>query len=1185
MRVTSAWPSPSNGLMHTRPWRSSPLAGPVLSTLPPVIPEAPEESYENDLDGPDTAQGLPRVRPPSSSTIASQTGSLSASASGYGSRNASGSASALALADGEASTSSVSLVASTNANGTSSSQGHSSSQSHSVRPVRLTKPYGRRPSSSQGDLTPSKKTSIAPPPRARTLSHGNSRSASFSVRPLALSPTIPQAYSRSSPRPTSPDSDANNAKQPPSNSRDPDSNWMSSSPFGPAQTPKFSRLAMASPAVVMPLSAKEYRKRKAKEFLGKGKDKDAPTSSNRVTFIDNAISALQSSNGVPAVKVSPPPSGDVHPAPSSPGDHTSDRRTQPQPQVDHPPFPQTSMSPRPSSSKQKRPRSRPNTPPRPSPLAAHPPISPKSSAGTFYSFVSTSDDDTPRPQGLDDSNVVPSARPRPRRRKSHPDRLSNGARLSLLEAMNRLSQEDASLNRLSVISPTDGKRFSVASQASGHTLFYDVEPEGEQGQATGVDGEGNGDPSKDEDGPRTPVLHTQSLEDLSSTLTRTGIEVAKPNGDEILSEDGRKAKRNVRTVRISDTVEVSPPPVTRRRKLTKRGLGSARASTPVVGTEPAPVRIVKETTVPTQTQPQRQTQERRTSLLPWKSKGSSDRKGVAGVSSVVAAGESTALTPTKGLVHPNESTAPAPVSPSPSPIPNRSSHVDSLPKPKSNATPPKRTILDTPASTPTPTTVPSPEPESFRSSSPPKGRRYTFSFLSSPTFRRPKREKSNTAPPRVEQGPVQSPKGIFKGSVVSIERTRTDSTSTSICTITQGSQSTLVPSSPVVYDLTTLASSGGLSGSMRGSKSSVPMLRRLNAQEVTIEGVPPQSEWEGRDDSTPSLITNGSTETTSSSPRTPSYPRIVGAGESFVPRPSGLKESYIDTFEEDSEDSSEGGRTSRCMHRKPEPGPLARSGTGWGDISEEDERHLRPNPRPGSRPGTASSTLTTATETSGSYLSFSTIPASTTSSDLTSRSESPSPVGGNKRDRDRAVSVAQSDSDGGEDVHMCTSCGHRPMSPVSSHSFSPSLVYDPDLEGMHPMFTVPLVTVPVSALGMYLTPAKANQAQSSNHVHFNAVTTTTTVAIATNDMVITTPSSMPPPQQVKKRHRPQTAPVDMGDAALKFIEEAKAMRAREGGVDLDALIRSDRDRDRPTKPKAGESKFKVALKGLLKWNA
>ena len=1185
-------PPPPSGLMYTRPWRSSPLAGPAFSTLPPIISESSED--EQDLVALESARELVQSRSPSSLSVVSM---VSASASGYGSRNASGSASALVLVEGEASTSSISLPPSTSAHGTgtSSSQGHGNSQTHSThRPARLSKSWGRRASSSHEDASPKNvsEVSLTPPPRARTVSRGHSRPASLPGHTVVPSPTIPPTYSGAS-------SESNNAKQPPSISRDPSSNWMSSTPFGPATTPKFSRLAMASPAVVMPLSAREYRKQKAKEALGKGKEKDTPTSSH-VPFIDNVMSAFQSPNGVPLVKVSSPPSEDVH-QPSSSGGHNPDHQSPPQPQVDHPPpepLPHASFSaqpqPRPSHP---RPRSRPNTPPRSSPLAVHPPISPKSSAGTFFSLASTPDDDsTPsfpsHPQTADipasmsspadhpnmANAVLPARpRPRPRRRKSYPDRLSNGVRPSLLEAMNRLSQESAALHHLSGLSQIDGaNRLSVASQASGHTLFYDV-----------VDMEGEGE-NENGAGQRTSVLHTQSLEDLSSTLARTGIEVARPHREGDLSgtlDEERKGKRNVRVVRISDVVEVSPPPVHRRRKLTKSRPGLARGSTQGTG-------AVKEMNTKTHIQ----SQERRASLLPWKSKGSGNSKGgvVSADAASAGAGEKSGedgplSTPTKSVIHTKETAAPTSAPLSLVPTLNGLSHVEAHSKIKSSSTSTKKT-----SDTPTPTTTPAP-PESSPSMPPRKARRYTFSFLPASTFPRPKREKSNTLPASVDLTLDQNIKIQPKEGVKGIE-SGTDSTSTSIHTITQGSESTLMHASP--------ASSVGLSGAGRGTNAAaaVPMLRRLNAQEMEMAnaGALSQSEWDGKGGSTPSLITNGSTATTSSAPRTPSFIRLSGGdGEAFVPRPSGLKESFTDTSEEDSEGVQGVGRTLRMRHRKLDQSPLACVGASGAETSGEDERvHLRsssspgllgPSPRPGSRPGTSSSTLTTATETSGSYASFSTIPASTISSSSTSRSTSPSPVTGEKRERERVVSVPQcEDRDG--NVHACTMCGH-----VVSRSTSPiSLTHDLERVEMHPMFTVPLVTVPASAVSyprsthntrlvgrdavgrrgerQFSVPLSAavgvGAKNDHNHNHMHGPVTRTT---RTNKMVSSSPN-------VRKRPRPQTAPAGTGDVAFKFIEETKA---RNVGVGVGV------GGDRVTKPKgggSGESRFKTVLKGLLRWN-
>ena len=1074
-RTVRAATAPPTSMLYTRPWRSSPLAGPGFSTLPPIISESSEElEYPS---APESVPEFPQCRSPDALSIVSQ---ASAPASTYSSRNASGSASALALSQGYASTSSISLPPSTaagaHAAGTPSPALGPMTPKTQTRPARLSKSPPRRPASAHA----SPRNTISPPPRARTLSHGHSRSASLLVHPVAPTPSIPPTYSRASQLQTEP----NTAK--PSVSRDPASNWMSSAPFGPVTTPRFSRLSMASPAVVMPLSASEYRKRKYRESHAPSKEKEAPSPASPVT-----MAAFQHPNGPPLVKVSPPPADIVQEPrspPSSSGDHP-DHRAQPEPQGDHPPpkrLPHSSLSAQPQRRlSHPRPRPRPTTPPRSSPLAAHPPISPKSSAGTFYSVTSTLGD-----EAAADTLGVPPARPRPRlRRKSYPGRLSDGARLSLSEAMNRLSQESTHINRL-----------SVASQASGQTLFYDVEPDGAHKTVHEHPHENaDGDPPRE----RTSLSLTQSLEDLSSALHRTGIELVRPHGEDGRlgdpDDDARKSKRNVRMVRISDTVEVSPAPAQRRRKLTKARPGAKE------GHVHAP------------------TLERRASLLPWKSKSGDAKGGVVSPVDEKPSEEGPLSTPTKN-VDANES-----IPPSLRPGVKGSPHIDTPAKLLFNSTPTKA-----PSETPTPTATPVPS-----DGSPSKTRRNTFSFLTAHSFRS-KREKTHSVPPGVDLGfdpahvqPNGSIKGIASG---------TDSTPTSIHTITQPNES-----SPNVYDLTTLASSGGLSGAGRGaSPATVPMLRRVTAQEMEVTGAPLPSEWDGRGASTPSLVTNRSTTTTSSVPRTPTLARHSGAGlEPFVHRPSALKESLVETSEEE----SEGVKVARvCVHRKLEQSPVARGAVTVVAVVEEDEEEqarapvrtrssaaLLHLPRAGSRPGTSSSTVTTATETetSVSYASFSTVPASSAASSTTSRSTSPTPT---------AMMGDKGRAEDGEDG--CALCGHVPALETVPASPPPAME-------MHPMFTVPLVTVPASAVyppwsGRHVSVAPAYERHpTAGHTR------------AGTDTVAATPA------KVRKR-RPQTAPAGHGDAGFTGVDEKPV---------------------RVTKPKGGESRLKAVLKGLLRWGA
>ncbi|KAG9313697.1 hypothetical protein JVU11DRAFT_6045 [Chiua virens] len=175
------------------------------------------------LTSPEPVHQFAQSRSYSSSSIASQS---SLSASPYGSKDPS----VLFLDESEASTSSVSPATSTSAHGaTSSSHGHSNSQSSSRRPARLSKSWVRRKSMAaaqeHGDASKNvTEAFVTPPARARTVSHGHSRPASFPVVPVAATTTMPPAYSRTS----QPHPESISIKQPPSVSRDPTSNWVSS---------------------------------------------------------------------------------------------------------------------------------------------------------------------------------------------------------------------------------------------------------------------------------------------------------------------------------------------------------------------------------------------------------------------------------------------------------------------------------------------------------------------------------------------------------------------------------------------------------------------------------------------------------------------------------------------------------------------------------------------------------------------------------------------------------------------------------------------------------------------------------------------------------------------------------------------------------------------------------------------
>ncbi|KAG9313699.1 hypothetical protein JVU11DRAFT_6047 [Chiua virens] len=258
------------------------------------------------------------------------------------------------------------------------------------------------------------------------------------------------------------------------------------------------------------------------------------------------------------------------------------------------------------------------------------------------------------------------------------------------------------------------------------------------------------------------------------------------------------------------------------------------------------------------------------SLLPWKSKRVEESKGGAGTAAG-AADKGANLNGTK-FVHVRVATGSTP---------SRGPVIDIGPSPHSKSES-DHTLCESPTSTPTPDPDPSTDSR--------KNRRSTFGFLSTPSFRpKREREKSSTLDFGKAGSNQHTPAHVnvkSKGIPNSVE-SGTDSTSTSIHTIAQGSQTTLVPASgsmtPPLYDLTSFASFGS---------SAVPMVRRLNSQTAGIPDEPLPNPWEPKGSSTPSLLTTGSTATSSSIPRTLT-------ASSFVPRPSALKASFTDTSEEE----------------------------------------------------------------------------------------------------------------------------------------------------------------------------------------------------------------------------------------------------------------------------------------------
>ncbi|KAF9239902.1 hypothetical protein BU15DRAFT_61812 [Melanogaster broomeanus] len=1174
-----AWPHPVPSAPmpahNSRPLRSSPLARPGFSTLPSVISESSEGSHEKVA--------------------------ASSSPSGYGteySTSGNGSASA----DGEASTSSISFSAS--ANGTASSQAHGNTQSYRPNPAPLPKSAGTVPTfdPTRGTAstfeTPGNKTSTstqlqpAPPPRARTTAYGHSRSASLptdSPYPPPQPPAIPQTYSPASSRRTSPTSSSTHVstrslnneghystiKQGPSISRDPASNWLSSSPFGPAVTPKFSRLAMASPSVVMPLSAKEYKKQKVRESYG---NKELPLPTNHVSFADEAMSRAsrplpQSSSGSPHKEMQ---SSTHIEAATSRITHPSSLETpQPRPQ---PELQRLSRTPSPLSAAVPEPGSRPHSafiqsrPSSPNKTRSGPTtpcrsqsLSPKSSSNTFFSFASSSSEDevafpskslntaAPEPSsassanGEPDLSALPPARPRPRprRRKSYPDRRSGDARLSFVDAMNRLSQE-GSIHRHSVVSQTNSmNRLSVVSQASGKTLFYEFVQSEQEGI---VNAEGEDQPMGEKTH-RTSRLHTQSLEDLSSSLARTGIEVVERDIDVQADIDSHrdgdaadmvKSKRNVRMVSISDNVGELPPPGPRRRKLTKSRPPPERDSIP-------------------------QVQERRL-LLPWMSrvKGEVDGRecGEGGLPSLTK--ERYGSSPGRGAS--SMIVNGAPPSSLSAVAEDRTSHTGSC-----------STVNSAPNDLSTPKQDDEPPSTSLH-----RVRRYTFQFIPSPSFHRATREKSKTVSD--SSIPLQAK---AKGKQGIASRFRSDSTTTVI----QSSENalTLANPSPVpssFHNPSTVTPSRSSTGKRAsGTPVFCPSSDiRYTAKDLDTVTFSRGFGTEGGD-STPSLTTCESMTTTSSRARRtpPLLDRLPT--EPFIARPSALKEFFTDS----SEDHLEGVNISdarRCTGYRSPNSVMAEKSKEDNVDSEMLHPHL--HPYSSSRPGTSSSTATTATSTS--YASFSTIPASTSSS------SSPSPSPSITKELLPNQNTPQIIEDYIE-THPCALCGH-PVPAALPDAPTSSLETGSGSE-IHPMFAVPLVTVTSSSASQVnllasTTPWCKQTSTQKRDANMNMgvasgtppVSSAAAVSVASANtgyppLPTLTPTPTPTPSSRLKRPRPQTAPLRMGDTALKFAE---AIRARDLGTRVGIKVEQRQvevEGERVVRRCGRESKWRALLKGWM----
>ncbi|KAG1773593.1 hypothetical protein EV702DRAFT_1200909 [Suillus placidus] len=392
--------------VHTsRPLRSSPLAGPAFSSNPSI---ASLESSQSQCPSAFSIDGGPYSRSQPSSII-SHTGSISATTSSHAHR-APGplvgpSKSAGAILGPDARSYSRSPPSSVISHTGSLSASSSSFSSHRAPTTGPAKSASAIPTLSlfrrQGKDEPT-----APLPTQAPLGH--SRSASFPCQTVPPPAHVPQAYSPSAARPTS---------QKSSVSRNPKDNWMSSSPFGPASTPRFSRQSMSSQPVVMPLSAREYRRQKCASTMT-----NAAYSTTSGSPVTEGM-GKEGVNSLPHIIVSDSEASGL--SPSVPPSRNRSSRRASSPSLPSSRVSQASLSPG----------------------SREPALSEKSSISTFFSFSSENETENAVITVVDPGVT-------PRRRKSYPNPTQRHSRISLVDAVNRLSQ---------------------MSGASGDTVFFDMD--------------------------------------------------------------------------------------------------------------------------------------------------------------------------------------------------------------------------------------------------------------------------------------------------------------------------------------------------------------------------------------------------------------------------------------------------------------------------------------------------------------------------------------------------------------------------------------------------------------------------------------------------------------------------------------------------------------------------------------
>ncbi|OAX34774.1 hypothetical protein K503DRAFT_419802 [Rhizopogon vinicolor AM-OR11-026] len=374
----------------SKPLRSSPLARPALSSASHI-----QSTSTFSLDVPSYSRST-------SSSIASHSGSLSASTSSFSSHahRAPG-----APAAHSKSTSSIPTLNLDSRPYSSPATSTSSFSSHAHSPSRPP-PAQVKSSSSIPTLSLFRRQvnddPSPPPPTQPSLGHN--RSATISHGIVSPPEHIPKTYSPRTSRPSTAPG--------PSVSRNPTDNWMSSSPFGPANTPRFSRQSMSSQPIVMPLRAHEYRRQKCPSIITNAADPVKPYS----PATEGA--GIERVNNLPHIIVSDSESSRT---PTSQSGNRSTRR------ASSPSLPCTTVlrsgSPEPQQ------------------------LSARSSISTFFSVASENESENAVITVVDPGVT-------PRRRRSTPNATPRHSRLSLVDAVNRLSQ---------------------VSTASGDTEFFDTE--------------------------------------------------------------------------------------------------------------------------------------------------------------------------------------------------------------------------------------------------------------------------------------------------------------------------------------------------------------------------------------------------------------------------------------------------------------------------------------------------------------------------------------------------------------------------------------------------------------------------------------------------------------------------------------------------------------------------------------